>query len=234
MKIAFLLIGTNKYLKLARNCADSLMRQVQIPDCKVTCHIFTNIPKLHMFHDPYEYHHVDHNPWPLVTLLRYQYFCQYATGLVDYDYIYYIDADMEAVAPIGNEILGNLVACEHPGLWGRPGKAQPYERNQHSAAFIDPQLYYNNYYFGALQGGKRENFLKMCDTLRQWINEDLSKNFIPVWHDESMMNKYMMENPPDVILNRFEFAHVEKWFGSATEKVKIRTLEKDHAAIRQE
>ncbi|HRI32884.1 MAG TPA: hypothetical protein PLD02_03955 [Saprospiraceae bacterium] len=233
MKIAFLLIGTNKYIKLARNCADSLRKHVKIPNAVIDTHIFSNLPKPHGFHDPSTYHTIDHLPWPLITLLRYHYFTRFATALQDYDYLYYIDADMEAVNDIGPEILGTLVGCQHPGLWG--SRHLPYDPNVNSTSYFKDALQaYAKYYFGALQGGKRVDFLKMADILRQRIDQDLKKNYIALWHDESQMNKYFFENPPDVVLDKNQFAHVDTWFGPVTPNVKIRTLDKNHDAIRQE
>jgi hypothetical protein len=234
MKIKFLIIGTNKYLRLAQDCAASLKKFVQIPDANVQCHIFSNCPKFDPFHDDHIYHSIDHLPWPLITLMRYHTFCQYKGDLVDSDYLFYIDADMRAVNSIGTEILGTLVGTQHPGLWGKPSYALPFERNMESTSYISQHSMHPNYFFGALQGGKTEQFLEMCEKLRYNINEDLKRNYIPVWHDESAMNKYFMENPPDTILNSNEFAHVEKWFGPVGPQTKIVALEKDHAEYRKE
>jgi hypothetical protein len=234
MKINFLIIGTNKYLHLAQECATSLHKFVQIPDASVECHIFSNCPKVDPFHDNNKYHHVDHLPWPLITLMRYHTFCQYKYDISDSDYLFYIDADMRAVNPIGSEILGNLVGTQHPGLWNVPSHSLPFERNIESTAYIPHQNMYDRYFFGALQGGKTEKYLEMCEKLRHNINADLSRNYIAAWHDESQMNRYFMENPPDTILKREEFAHVEKWFGPVGPQTKIVALEKDHAQYRKE
>lgn len=234
MKLAWLLIGTNKYVSLARDCAASLRTHTKIPGCEVDTHIFSNMGKLYGLHDPNIYHQIDHLPWPLITLLRYQYFIRFQSFFQDYDYLYYIDADMLAINSIGPEILGNLVGCQHPGLWGNPSNQLPFDRNKNSTAYLSSPSDYNKYFFGALQGGKRESFLQMSKILSERINQDLKNNYIALWHDESQMNRYFLENPPDVILNKHEFAHVEKWFGPVNPTVKIRTLEKNHDAIRQE
>ena len=34
----------------------------------------------------------------------------------------------------------------------------------------------------------------MCDTISQWIEDDLRRGVIPRWHDESYLNKYCLLN----------------------------------------
>ena len=56
------------------------------------------------------------------------------------------------------------------------------------------------YYFGAFWGGKKNNVLQMCKAIRRRIWADLHNNVIPQWHDESHLNRYMMDNPPKITL----------------------------------
>lgn len=248
-KIGFLIIGTNKYLDLAEQCAEFIHRNIKIDDYIVETIVFTNLvgPNSNLqklkdlmgvdHHMANHYFHIDHLPWPLITLLRYQTFIRYEEVLRTYDYLYYIDADMKVVAPIGKEILGERVACQHPGLYGKPVEYLPFEYEPKSTACIGLPIgtMYNKYFFGALQGGSSTEFLKMSRILRDRINADLKNNYIAIWHDESQMNKYFCENPPDVILGK-EYAYVDKWFkGTPLESIKkIEALEKDHEKFRKE
>jgi hypothetical protein len=50
------------------------------------------------------------------------------------------------------------------------------------------------YYQGCLWGGKVPDVLEMIEELESRVNEDLKNNVIAVWHDESHMNKYFIEN----------------------------------------
>ena len=56
------------------------------------------------------------------------------------------------------------------------------------------------YYFGAFWGGKLSNVLQMCKTIRRRIWADLTNNVMPQWHDESHLNRYMMDSPPKITL----------------------------------
>ncbi len=233
-KIAFVLIGTNKYIGLVENCIESLRKHLKmLPGTTVKFVVLTDRTSYLPETSDVECYYIDHLPWPLITLMRYYNFCKYDYAFSDVDYIYYIDADMLAVGDIGPEIIGNRVACQHPGLWGQHPQRLPFERNSHSSAFIDINNSYGDYYFGALQGGSKEEFLKMSRVLSVRINADLKENRIAVWHDESQMNRYFFEFPPDVVLGR-EFAHVSKWFGEPNSATKIVALDKDHNEFRKE
>ena len=234
MKIGFVLIGTNKYIELVENCIASLRKHVKIPGAQLEFVVLTDrVYYLADAPDTSSYY-VDHLPWPLITLLRYYNFSKYSYAFDGFDYVYYIDADMLAVGDIGIEIIGNRVACQHPGLWGRKASQMPFERNPRSTAFMVTGEEYTKYFFGALQGGSREEFLKMSKILSERITADLKENRIAIWHDESQMNRYFHENPPDKILG-LDFAHVCKWFGDPIAgQTKIVALDKDHNEFRKE
>ena len=56
------------------------------------------------------------------------------------------------------------------------------------------------YYAGGFNGGKPKHFLKMSKTIVNNIEKDFENNLIAVWHDESHMNRYLLNNPPTVEL----------------------------------
>lgn len=230
MKICFLIIGTNKYLDLAHNCAASIKQFVKIDNTQVDCILFTNQHK-HLVNENLfkEVCYIDHLSWPLLTLLRYHNFLRYRQILEDYDYIYYIDSDMKIVDFIGSEILSKRVATLHPGQTPLPSHLKTFERNNQSTACINDYSY-DKYYFNSLQGGSSKEFLHMCECIVENINSDLKNNYIASWHDESYANRYFYENPPTLELGP-EFATVQKW--NNCDKPKIICLEKDHEAIRQ-
>ena len=37
--------------------------------------------------------------------------------------------------------------------------------------------------------------------MKKMIDDDFSKNYIPIWNDESVWNRYLFENPPSVVLS---------------------------------
>lgn len=150
--------------------------------------------------------------WPMPTLMRYHLFLQQEEILKEYDYIFYCDVDMKFVGIVGDEILGNgWTAAQHPMYALRKEYNPPYEPNPESSAYIarPGQITIENerprfqplYFAGGFQGGTSASFLKACREMKKMIDKDLSMNYIPIWNEESTMNKYLFENPPCIVLS---------------------------------
>ena len=150
--------------------------------------------------------------WPTPTLMRYHLFLKQEELLREYDYIYYVDADMKFVSRVGEEIIGNLVAAQHPMYAIRKDYCPPYEPNEKSTSFIPrpgrvieeggQKRYEPLYFAGGFQGGRSDIFIQAMKEMKDMIDEDFTKNnYIPVWNDESCWNAYLFKNPPTVVLN---------------------------------
>lgn len=151
--------------------------------------------------------------WPAPTLMRYHLFLNQEEKLKDYDYIFYMDADMRVVAKIGDEILSNgITAAEHPMYSLRKEYIPPYEPNKDSAAYIQrpgavvtdetgKQRFKPYYYAGGFQGGVAKQFIAAMKEMKKNIDKDFNNNYIAVWNDESHWNKYLSEHTPSVVLS---------------------------------
>lgn len=150
--------------------------------------------------------------WPYPTLLRYNLFLQEEEKLKEYDYIFYCDIDMQFVAPVGDEILGQgITAAQHPMYALRKEYWPPYEPSEESASYIKrPGRIINEngqkrfmplYFAGGFQGGKSDKFIEAMKECKDIIEKDLNRSYIPIWNDETAWNKYLSENPPDVVLS---------------------------------
>lgn len=149
--------------------------------------------------------------WPFPTLFRYNLFLQQEEKLAEYDYVFYCDVDMKFVGVVGDEILGEgLTAAQHPMYALRKEYWPPYEPNKESQAFIPrPGKVINEngkprfmplYYAGGFQGGRTKEWMQAMKDMRMMIDKDMTKQYIPIWNDESVWNKYLFEHEPAVVL----------------------------------
>lgn len=151
--------------------------------------------------------------WPIPTLMRYHLFLNEEEKLKEYDYIFYLDADMRVVATIGDEIMGdNLTAAQHPMYDLRKEYIPPYEPNPASTAYIPrpgkiivdengKPRFQPYYYAGGFQGGPAPLFLEAMRVMKRNIDKDFDNNYTAVWNDESHWNKYLFDNPPAIVLS---------------------------------
>jgi len=155
-------------------------------------------------------YHVDHKPWPYPTLMRYHYMLLGKEALLQYDYMMYVDIDYRVYAPVPSEdvMVNGIFAVKHlheltrdhvneaQRLYGSP------DTNPASKACIHPNEGMVAYVCGGCQGGDVRSYLRACETISSWIDEDLRNNVMPKWHDESMWNRYVVSNPPAKLLSQ--------------------------------
>jgi hypothetical protein len=119
----------------------------------------------------------------------------------DIDYIYYFDADTSISRDFTEQwFIGDLVGGEHHGnrSWLKDGSS--FDKNPNSKAYVDLSTGLpTTYYYGAFFGGKRDNLISFCKTLREWQLEDKKIPYEPIWNDESYINAYFHHNPPTIV-----------------------------------
>jgi len=146
--------------------------------------------------------------WPAPTLMRYHLFLNEEEKLKEYEYIFYMDADMRVVDKISDEILGPaLTVAPHPGYAVSPKMVPPYEPDRDSTAYIHRlhQILPENgkarlmpfYAAGGFQGGTSKSFLKAMHIMKANIDKDFNNNYVAIWNDESHWNKYLWEFQKD-------------------------------------
>lgn len=223
MKINLLIVATNKYIiylpKLIQSCQENFMVNSQ-----VHFNIFTDkieaLPRLNNLSTYY----IEHKPWPYPTLYRFHFFS--AHTLPDADYYFYIDADAEIMAPVLEDILSDRTAVAHCMFENSRGT---YETNPKSTSFVKQDEGFH-YFTGSFFGFSRPEWFAFLNWATEAINQDLANGIVPVWHDESVLNRYLIDNPPTNILDpRYHYA---EGITSPAYKCVIKALEKDHNAMR--
>jgi histo-blood group ABO system transferase len=225
MKVGFLIIATNKYTEFIQPLISSA-DQFLLSNQNVTYFIFTNqnfeinsnrnVVKID----------VEHREWPWMTLGRYKIFSENSEIISKMDYLYYCDADMIFESEVGDEILSDLVATQHPGYYGRRGSP---ETNPKSLAYVS-ESESMQYFAGGFNGGITKEYLKMSKKISDNIDIDYSNGIVAVWHDESHLNRYMIDNKPTKILDP-SYCCVETWMDCPFGR-RLLALIKNHSEYR--
>jgi len=135
--------------------------------------------------------------WPYPAVYRYHWILERLDCLLDYDYLFYIDADMRIVDTVDEAILSTgITAVEHPGFAFPETFRFPYDENPLSAAFVARQRYYASGFLG----GSASEFARMARIIRDAVDADLRIGYIAIWHDESHYNRFLATEPPSLVL----------------------------------
>jgi len=233
MKICILNIATNKYIQFIEPFLNSVEENF-LNGHEISALVFTN-HDIEESSENVKISKIEHEPWPIPTLKRYHYFYKEKEYISQFDYCYYFDVDMRVVGKVGEEVFGDLVATQHPGFWWKDNTQYSYERREESAAYI-PYGEGKMYYAGGFNGGKPEHFLKMSEFIVQNVEKDFENGLIAVWHDESHMNRYLLNNPPSLELTPSycfpEAVDYNPGGWNVPFERKILALEKNHAEVR--
>lgn len=196
MKIAVLYICTGKYNQFFHGFFESCEKYFMKGIARVEYFVFTDdlslskSDKVHLF--PKEC-----KGFPLDSLFRFDMFLSIKEELRDFDYLYFFNANMQFVSPVGIEFLPKhqgIAAVIHPGFYRRPSFLLPYERNKKSTAYIPPFKKRYKYYMGSLNGGTFEAYFELIQKCSENTHIDYNKGIIAMVHDESHLNKYLSEH----------------------------------------
>jgi hypothetical protein len=202
MKITLNLIATNKYLTFLEIICPTI-NDFFFPDEEIIVIVHTNLDLPENLKNygriSFVKNHIEHEPWPSTTLKRFEYFLISRDCILQSDFSFYIDVDSVFIKKITNDILINrgMIGTIHPCLSNGPGTP---ERNHNSRAFISPDSI-NRYFCGGFFGGTSREFIDAAEVISTWIKDDLSRNVMAIWHDESHLNKYFFVNPPMLVLD---------------------------------
>ncbi len=142
--------------------------------------------------------------WPDDTLMRFHMFNRIKDLLTDFDYLFFLNANMQfrkKITPkqILPTLAEGLVAVIHPYYYESPIGA-PFEEDNNSLAYVNSKEA-RHYVQGCLNGGTSKDYLNMSAELAANIDRDKANGIIAVWHDESHLNAYLVKHPAYKALN---------------------------------
>jgi hypothetical protein len=170
-----------------------------------------------------------HFAWPMSAFMRFNAIDLHAesSNFFDADLVLYSDADMCFVGEVLLPDTEGLIAVEHPGYVDSPLAKYPYERDRRNP-FRVRRGEGSKYFAGGVQGGSANAYRSAVHEMAEKSREAAQKALIPVWHDESVWNRHLIDNPPSLILSR-DFCTPET---EQNTESKILALDKDHHFFR--
>ena len=157
-------------------------------------------------------------------------------ALEQFDYVLFLDADMRIVDTVSEEELftdKKFIGVHHPChfLKMNPHTQYPgaFETDPRSCAAISEEDDISTYWQGCLWGGKVPFVIDMMKELHRRTVEDEERQVIAVWHDESQMNKFFIENKSEVHTLGPQYAYPEVFAGYCEFDPVIVHLAKDNS-----
>lgn len=175
--------------------------------------------------------------WPYDTLKRFHMFSRIKNELAAFDYIFFFNANCEFRMPVDESVLPSveegIVVTRHPGYYDRPRTEFTYERDPRSRAYI-PREQGDYYVCGGINGGCTSAYLVLIDNLREAVDEDERNGVTALWHDESHLNRYILDRPHKLLPP--SYCYPENWSLPFDEVIRVRdkALHGGHDFLRHE
>lgn len=195
--------------------------------------------------------------WPEATILRFDLISSVCEQAQE-DVLMHLDADMFVHKPLEVDFLTasdsyGIFAVAHPGFYKSFLKKQKLDgcitrssrglvkkwpgisvkgawetRTGVSEAYVPPSLR-KVYVCGAVWGGKRDRFVPMVRALRDAVARDTRSGEMAIWHDESHLNRWMSENPFELLNPKYCWA--DPWSRSDGLECIIEAINKEKSEI---
>lgn len=192
--VAIIYLATGRYIQFFRIFYPA-MEKYFLPDIPKTYFVFTDDTTMPLPKNAIRIYQ-EQLPWPYITLKRFHFINSQARELANYEYIFFTNANLFPIKPIGKEILPTneqqFVFAEHFFQSPQSIYRMTYERDPKSKAYI-PYGEGKYYVMGGFFGGKSMSFLNLSRHLQAQIDEDLKNGIIAQWHDESHLNRFVSD-----------------------------------------
>lgn len=213
-KVAVLYICTGAYVVFWKDFFQSIEEKF-LPDTHKEYFVFTDAGSIYgeSYCDRIHRIYQENLGWPGNTLYRFRIFLKVEKNLEKFDYAFFMNANIVCQEVITEEeflpIEEQLLVVQHPGYYDDPPYVFAYERRKKSLAYI-PHSKGKVYVCGGVNGGKASAFLELIRELDRRITEDEKNGIIAEWHDESHINRYILDRDDYKLLSP-SYCYPEGW-----------------------
>lgn len=229
IRVAILYICTGKYDVFWKEFFESY-EEYFLPDTLKEYFVFTDAEKLYREDDCDRIHRIYQQRlgWPDDTLMRYHMFETILDRLALFDYIFFMNANCKCVTRIKEEeflpVAKDIVVVQHPGAYQMKPRQFTYDRNPRSTAYIKRGQ--GQYYIcGGINGGKADAYMELIKKLKRNIDIDKENNVVARWHDESHINRYILDHDNWMMLSP-SYCYAEGWNLPFETKILVRDKSK--------
>jgi hypothetical protein len=234
MKVTVSFIGTGRYLNFLPSWYEKVNENF-LPDVKKQILVFTDGEG--DFPEDIKVYHQEHLDWPYITLKRFEILQKAIDEIQNSDWYVFLDADLFPVEKITTEEFFDnskpYFGVHHPCHFMKmpPHNQYPgsFDTTPGSSACIEYKDDLSVYYQGCLWGGKGKEVTKLINHLALQVNNDLDKNIIATWHDESHLNKFFSQNRDKVNTLSSQYAYPEVFSDYCQFDAKMIHLSKDNS-----
>ena len=158
----------------------------------------------------------------------------------DYDWLVSVDADLYTQEKIdyneffddSKKYFGVHHPCHFIGMTPHNKSPGSFDRNPRSNAYVsDDIIDMNIYWQGCLWGGKMPYVFDMIRQIDQWTKEDIPRDSVGQYYEESYLNKYFLTHKDDVHTLRSDYAYPELFKEYCDFPNKMMHLYKDNKSL---
>lgn len=201
MKVAILYICTGPYVAFWKGFYESFSARF-LKEAEKTYFVFTDAPSVYAEETDDAIVRIpqDNLGWPGNTLYRFRMFMRLRKELEAFDYIFFLNANFVCKTEVTAEDFlpreEGLLVVQHPGNFDRRPYLYPYDRNKRCQAYVPYKCLEGKHYVcGGANGGKRDAYLALIEELDRRTDIDEKNGIIARWHDESQINRYIIDHP---------------------------------------
>ncbi|WP_052466674.1 glycosyltransferase family protein [Beduini massiliensis] len=204
-KIAILYIGIGKYSVMWDDFFESAEKYF-LSDNKYEKNyfVFTDDPiLLNSNLSRVKFIEVNNFGWPGNTLYRFHMFDLINEDLKYYDFCYFFNANALFIKPLSEELIpregSDMIFAKHFRFEKSNPLQFPLDRNKKSTAYVEWGDEGKDYIQACFFGAKTSRFLDITKTPKKNIEIDDSNGICALWHDESHLNKYIINKTYTII-----------------------------------